>query len=65
MSEQMTELDDAMARFLAQGGVIQQAAYKESGRVEGASPASMWGARKPGRPAATAIVEPTIEPEDE
>ena len=40
------ELDKAMAEFLANGGVIQQVAYKESGRVEGAGASSFWGAKK-------------------
>jgi hypothetical protein len=51
------ELDQAMAEFLAKGGVIQQGAYRESGRVEGAVPTSPWGAKKAGRPPATAKVE--------
>jgi hypothetical protein len=51
------ELDAAMAEFLANGGVIQQGAYRESGRVEGAVPTSPWGAKKAGRPPATAKVE--------
>jgi hypothetical protein len=51
------ELDTAMAEFLANGGVIQQGAYRESGRVEGAVPTSPWGAKKAGRPPATAKVE--------
>lgn len=43
------DLDQAMADFLAKGGVIQQAAYRESGRVEGAVPS--WGvSKKAGRP---------------
>jgi len=63
MSEQTKEIDDPIAIFLAQGGKIQQAAYKESGRAEGAS-TNIWGTRKPGRPAADAPV-PTIAPEEE
>jgi hypothetical protein len=51
------ELDTAIAEFLANGGVIQQGAYRESGRVEGAVPTSPWGAKKAGRPPATAKVE--------
>ena len=51
------EFDKAMADFLAKGGVIQQGAYRESGRVEGENRASPWGAKKAGRPPATAIVE--------
>lgn len=61
MSEQITETDDPIARFLAGGGKIQQGAYKESGRAEGAS-ANIWS-RKPGRPKADTPVI-TIEPED-
>lgn len=52
------EFDKAMAEFFAKGGVIQQAAYRESGRVEGAS-TSPWGAKKAGRP--TKTNEPTPE----
>jgi len=63
MSEIIDDVDDPVARFLAAGGKIQHSEYKQSGRVEGAS-YSMWGARKPGRPAANAPV-PTIEPTDE
>ena len=63
MNEQINEVDDPVTRFLAQGGKIQHGAYKESGRVEGA-PTSMWGARKPGRPPASAPV-PIIEDTDE
>lgn len=46
-----------MAEFLAKGGVIQQAAYRESGRVEGAT-TSPWGAKKAGRPAKNEEVPP-------
>jgi hypothetical protein len=56
--------EKAMADFLAKGGVIQQAAYRESGRVEGAPYTSPWGAKKAGRPPA-ADIDPTIEVEDE
>jgi hypothetical protein len=63
MSEQIKEQDDPMARFLAEGGKIQQGAYKESGRVEGASN-NIWGTRKPGRPAANAPT-PIIESDDD
>lgn len=62
MSEQV-EVNDPLADFLAKGGVIQQGAYKESGRAEGAK-FNPWGTRKPGRPSADAVV-PTVEPEDE
>ena len=48
MSEQNKEVDDPVARFLAEGGKITQGAYKESGRAEGAS-INIWS-RKPGRP---------------
>lgn len=58
-----TEQDDPIARFLAEGGKIQQAAYRESGRVEGAG-TNIWGTRKPGRPAADTPT-PTIALEDE
>ena len=51
------EFDKAMAEFLANGGVIQQGAYRESGRVEGAERSNSWGAKKAGRPPATAVVE--------
>ena len=51
------EFDKAMAEFLAKGGVIQQGAYRESGRVEGAERSNPWGAKKAGRPPATDIVE--------
>jgi len=63
MNEQIEEANDPLAEFLAKGGKIQQGAYKESGRVEGAK-FNPWGTRKPGRPAADAPV-PTIAPEDE
>jgi len=63
MSENVNELDDPVARFLAAGGKIQHSEYKQSGRVEGAK-FNPWGTRKPGRPAADAPV-PTIVPEDE
>ena len=46
------ETDKAMEEFLANGGVIQQAAYRQSGRVEGAF-VNPWGAKKAGRPAKT------------
>lgn len=62
MSEQIKEIDDPVARFLANGGKIQQGAYKESGRVEGAK-FNPWASRKPGRPAADAV--PILDPEDE
>lgn len=48
-------IDQAMADFLAKGGVIQQAAYRESGRVEGAF-VNPWGAKKAGRPAKTDVL---------
>jgi hypothetical protein len=43
------DIDTAMAEFLAKGGVIQQGAYRESGRVEGAPPKNSWGAGKKGK----------------
>jgi hypothetical protein len=47
------EFEKAMADFLAKGGVIQQGAYRETGRVEGAF-VNPWGAgRKAGRPVKT------------
>jgi hypothetical protein len=58
------DVDTAIAEFLAKGGVIQKAAYRESGRVEGAAYTSPWGAKKAGRPPA-ADIDPTIEVEDE
>ena len=59
----MTESDQALADFLAQGGVIQQIPIGKSGRVEGAG-YSAWGApRKAGRPAADVVV-PEEDPED-
>jgi len=61
MSEQIKEIDDPIARFLAEGGKIQQGAYKESGRAEGAS-TNIWS-RKPGRPKADAPVI-TTDPEE-
>jgi hypothetical protein len=48
--------EKAMAEFLAKGGVVQQGAYRESGRVEGEF-VNHWGAKKAGRPAATDKVE--------
>jgi hypothetical protein len=51
------ELDTAMAEFLANGGVIQQGAYRESGRVEGADRSNMWGGKKAGRPPAATVIE--------
>lgn len=48
----MTESEQALADFLAQGGVIQQIPIGKSGRVEGAG-YSAWGApRRAGRPTA-------------
>lgn len=58
--------DKAIAEFLANGGKIQYGAYRESGRVEGSVPTSPWGAKKAGRPPASAAeVDPTIEIDDE
>jgi hypothetical protein len=64
MSTQVNETDDAIARFLEQGGVIRMGSFNESGRVEGSS-MNPWGSRKPGRPPANAAPIPTIEPEEE
>lgn len=57
------DTDNAIAEFLAKGGVIQQAAYRQSGRVEGEL-TNPWASRKPGRPVKTAEV-PTIMEEDD
>jgi hypothetical protein len=62
MSEQF---DKAMAEFLANGGVIQQGAYRESGRVEGAAHPNSWGAKKAGRPAKTDVPVPEEDFGDE
>jgi hypothetical protein len=51
--EQTEAANKAMEEFLANGGVIQQGAYRQSGRVEGAPYKSPWGAKKAGRPAKT------------
>ena len=56
----MNKYDKAIEEFLAKGGVIQQGAYRESGRVEGAVK-SPWGAKKAGRPPAS---EKTDLPDD-
>ena len=55
----VTETDKAIADFLANGGVIQKGAYRQSGRVEGAPYSNPWGARKPGRPAKTEVIPDT------
>ncbi len=52
------DIDKAMEEFLAKGGVIQQGAYRESGRVEGAPYTNTWGAKKAGRPAKTDVPAP-------
>jgi hypothetical protein len=54
MSEDIKEVDDPVAKFLAAGGKIQHNEYKQSGRVEGSSP-NIWGRKKPGRPPASEI----------
>jgi hypothetical protein len=60
MSEQINEVDDPVARFLAAGGKIQHSEYKQSGRAEGAGN-NIWS-RKPGRPKADApVITPDIE----
>jgi hypothetical protein len=53
------QFEQAMADFLAKGGVIQQCAMFESGRVEGES-YSAWG-----RPKKKKGEEPTIEPDED
>ena len=58
MTEQ-EQRDQALAEFLAKGGVIQQIANNVSGRVEGAS-YSAWGAPKKKK-----AEEPTIDPEED
>ena len=45
-AEEKTATDDAVAKFLANGGVIQQLKPNQSGRVEGES-YSMWSKKKP------------------
>lgn len=60
----VTVADKAMAEFLANGGVIQKGAYRQSGRVEGAPYSNPWGAKKPGRPAKTEVI-PDTTPGDE
>jgi len=47
------DTDTAIAEFLAKGGVIQQAAYKESGIVEGTY-SSPW---KSGKRMASTVAE--------
>jgi len=59
------EHNKAVAEFLANGGKIQYAAYRESGRVEGAVPTSTWGAKKAGRPPATKAGDADINLEDD
>ena len=60
------DFEKAMADFLAKGGVIQQGAYRESGRVEGAPPANAWGAgKKAGRPPASAEPDPSEDFEED
>jgi hypothetical protein len=59
-----SDTDKAIAEFLAKGGVIQQAAYRQSGRVEGEL-SNPWGSRKPGRPVKTAEVPTILEEDDE
>lgn len=54
MSEEIKEVDDPVARFLAAGGKIQHSEYKQSGRAEGSSP-NIWGRKKPGRPPASEV----------
>jgi hypothetical protein len=63
MKNKINELDTAMAEFLANGGVIQQGAYRESGLIEGVPRSNSWGARKPKQPAAAVIVKTDGEKE--
>ena len=58
-AQQDSDIDAAMAEFLAKGGKIQYCAPTASGRVEGAA-YSAWGAPRKGRPAATDPT-PTID----
>jgi hypothetical protein len=58
------ENDKALADFFAKGGTVQQIPFRASGRVEGAVPNKVWGAKKPGRPA-VADVDPTVEEDEE
>ena len=55
--------EKAIAEFIANGGVIHKAAYRESGRVEGAPYSSPWGAGKKTvkSPVATPAVSPAKE----
>jgi hypothetical protein len=51
-----------MAEFIAKGGVIQKAAYRESGRVEGAPYSSPWGAgKKAVKPPVATSTEPPVK----
>jgi hypothetical protein len=45
-ADEQAATDDAVARFLANGGIIQQLKPNQSGRVEGES-YSMWSKKKP------------------
>jgi hypothetical protein len=45
-TEEDTSSEDALAEFLAKGGVIQQLRPNQSGRVDGASYSS-WSKKKP------------------
>lgn len=60
--ERKQSTNDAVAEFLARGGVIQQVAPGVSGRVPGAG--FSWG-RKPGRPAAEDKPVEILDPEEE
>jgi hypothetical protein len=46
INENDTSTDDALAEFLAKGGVIQQLKPNQSGREDGASYSS-WSKKKP------------------
>ena len=54
-----TDTDAAIAEFLANGGVIQQAAYRESGKVEGVT-TSPWGTGR----RTTKAVKDNLPPDD-
>jgi hypothetical protein len=53
------QFDQALAEFLANGGVIQQCGPFESGRTDGEG-YSAWG-----KPKKRKGEEPTLEPEDD
>jgi hypothetical protein len=59
------ESDKALADFFAKGGIVQQIPFRASGRVEGAVPNKVWGAKKAGRPSSADVETPTEIDEDE